>query len=220
MNGQDYGADVDKIDTTYCGNYWESYDKQFTDMKPIIEPTQWPGGDPRFILEPVVWKNRQADSAELWLAQEDIWVKRSVLNIIRDANDIVRVFKPEPLPATEKETPGVVHKIFTNPYWRVDLRLEQGKLLTGTIKNITKRRQSLNVKLKVLVRPDLKLPGQIIPLEGNPISPSDPPLAFKPVTITSIVPQGIFGLEQVLDRRTVPIKEIGDLCLTTPGTAS
>src|SRR5205085_7495160 len=72
-------------------------------------------------------KERPPPREEIWLAQEDFWVKRELLNTIKDALDAVRKMswkEVKDLPA------GVVSRYrFRNESagWELDLLIEQGE---------------------------------------------------------------------------------------------
>lgn len=68
----------------------------------------------RALLNPPVWGSMFILDSEAWIAQEDIAIKRSVLEAIKAANDVVSVMEPEwrkvPVPETPKPAtqPGEV----------------------------------------------------------------------------------------------------------------
>src|SRR5262249_15985281 len=103
-----YGVDIDKVDLTLCEMYTQDSInlKQFEDMKSVDEPTNYQDGW-QYILNPKDWKKNLGPprSEDLWIAQEDIWVKRSLLRIVQDANDVVRIFKEKSVPVAERKSP-------------------------------------------------------------------------------------------------------------------
>jgi hypothetical protein len=91
----------------------EHYDKQFKDVWDVVQPVtskgegvvQCKGGswqailalDKNFAIKPV-------SKDDVWLTQEELWVKREMLRIIRDANDLVARFKEvTPESSTDKD---------------------------------------------------------------------------------------------------------------------
>src|SRR5262249_30788170 len=91
------------------------------------------------------WGKIPPSSEECWLAQEDLWVKREVLDIVRGAlNHAARFERSEIDLKKEPPGPGITaHHRFVNNTWQVDLLIEQQpgqrhKFISGrsTIKNI------------------------------------------------------------------------------------
>jgi hypothetical protein len=114
---QKYKYMGDPIDQFDDQQYIESYDSQLAEVFYMVQPVldngegvvQFPGGgwanwDNVFHLKRS-FTHPPLTAADIWLAQEDVWVKRELARIIRDANDAVAFFRevtPEPAPAKEK----------------------------------------------------------------------------------------------------------------------
>jgi hypothetical protein len=195
-----------------------------TDFWNLIQPSGWSGG-----VVPT--------SEEMWLAQEDIWVRREMLRVIKQANELVGIFKEvkaengkdaqptpkdEAAPAAGGET-VVSHKRIRNPYWEIELicaQKQQGsapRMLRGTITNIGKRQQPLGITFQVRVqgRSDGRWAPVHIDHEPLAVGKSAP---IKELNLEPYSPdrECIHGVEQVFNWRTVPIKRIDLLALSYP----
>jgi hypothetical protein len=91
----------------------EDYSEQLGDIPRIIQPVndyngdgsvQFKGGSLEGLFQlQRKFDNRPVTTEDIWLAQEDFWVKRELALIIREANDAVARFKEvTPQPAQEK----------------------------------------------------------------------------------------------------------------------
>jgi hypothetical protein len=163
---------------------------------------------------------------EIWLAQEDFWVKRELLKIVRAALDEYAIFKPveikdEPMP----EGNYLSRHRFRNPSWEITLLIEKAKekgaMVTAisphsTIKNVsaTKRTQLVaNGRTGKGLKFELSQKGPGVPLviEGEPV-PYGASVEFKKATfVDSIDFANPFILKQDLEWATSPIRRIDDL---------
>ncbi len=164
---------------------------------------------------------------EIWLAQEDLWVKRELLKIVHAALDEYATFKPveiskdEPMPEGNYQSR---HR-FRNPSWEITLLIEKvkekGAMVSSisphsTIKNIAASRRTQLVAngrtgkgLKFLLTQN----GAEVPMviEGEPV-PYGGSVEFKKATsVDSIDFTNPFGVKQVLEWATSPIRRIDDL---------
>src|SRR5262249_11463265 len=103
------------------------------------------------------------------------------------------------------EQKNEVRKRFINPYWEFDLTLArgaQGQIIRGTIKNISRRRQSMDrIVFRLQLRPEkdaLKVP---LTVEGEPLAVGqsmalgrEGPSKTKEVRIDSAGANGIYGI--------------------------
>ncbi len=128
------------------------------------------------------WDDEKKDYyKEAWIAQEDLWIQRELYRLVKMANDYVAVFKGKGGKEQDKD-----YK-FENPYWRMELRVSNGRLI-GNVENLLPRRQRLDVTFWIRVKKDDKdedslqkqfLEGAIdkedyyvpIKVAGNPLDP-------------------------------------------------
>jgi hypothetical protein len=193
---------MDPIDNVTCSTFEQRYADYVTSVfDPMGE--HFPG-DPgwRDLVKTVPkWTTRPPDSEDLWLAMEDIWVQRELLDVIIEANKAASDFhKVEP--SAEVKLPANTER-FENPYWRLDLSLVQGHLI-GDITNITKRRQMLNVTFLV----DLHKTGRPYELSLNHRTKAAGESYHFDKNVQGFNPAGIYGVKQKLDKRSVPVRRI------------
>lgn len=251
------------------------YQTQIFDVVNIVQPindrgqgvVQFKGGyDAVLALEQ---KLPEAPTSEtIWLLQEDLWVKRELLRVIREANDSFARFqevkpaapaepvakaspakekpaeaadaaagdsdkeekkKEAPPPPTKPKAPpsDPNHKIFRNPDWELDLKLTstigQGGnrqyTIGGTIKNISNRKQALGIVFKVLLedRED-STAFELLPVD-RPALAAGESAPLKEVKVRQqVTVAGLFGVEQVLNWRTAPVKRIDQVVLDYPSS--
>jgi hypothetical protein len=171
---------------------------------------------------------------DIWLAQEDIWVKRELLRIIREANDSVAIFKEVKAEAkggdakdkkgTEVAPPAAVedpnHKIFRNAYWELDLRLtpttSNDKVpfkLSGKITNISDRKLACGNVYNVYLGDSFDSGFARLAIDHEPLAAGesyDFGTVDGPPTVQF---RGLYGVEQVWTWRTAPVKRIDDVRL-------
>jgi hypothetical protein len=100
FKGKYFGDELDKFDRE---KFRQQYAGQLKGLKELVQLVDWKGDGvvqitggseiwgeflglrPSFKLPP--------SSNDIWLAQEDLWVKRELLRVVRDANDSVARFK-------------------------------------------------------------------------------------------------------------------------------
>jgi hypothetical protein len=164
---------------------------------------------------------------EIWLAQEDFWVKRELLKIVQAALDEYATFKPVEIPKDEPMPEGnyLSRHRFRNPNWEITLLIEKAKekgaMVTAisphsTIKNIAASKRTQLVAnsrtgkgLRFLL--SQKGPGVPLVVEGEPI-PYGGSVEFKRATFVDTIDfANPFTLKQVLEWATSPIRRIDDL---------
>jgi hypothetical protein len=255
----------DPIEPYDRDRYRKEYEKQLKDVFAVVHPLspkgdgvmQFAGG-----IGPEAWNNvlnlvrefKEPSSAEIWLAQEDLWVKRELLRIVREANDAIAKFKevaPETAtadkdkkdpksaaPAPDKTGAAVApagktkqeakpapadkakavlvnetapRKRFRNPFWEVELQLDyknQEYTLSGTIKNISRHRQPVDLALEVALAKGEEPPVALVqvarePLDVNQEAPIAPIALKKSLTV-----EGLMGVKQILTWKTAPVKRL------------
>ncbi len=114
-----------------------------------IAPVEMRGGF-QAIMAPVSWIPNEAPTREeIWLAQEDFWVKKDLLDVVRAVVDgearmePVKIDPKEPLPEGLDPKKVLSRHRYRNHIWEIDLIIERGadrrdKVISGhsTIKNI------------------------------------------------------------------------------------
>ena len=119
-----------------------------------IAPTQFAGGERDRILRHVAfpptgpngWGTGRPSSDQLWLAMEDIWVQRAMLDAVRAVNDQIGAFAKIPL-LDEKNQPlpeAPLERAFQSRNWRLTLKAaprdsDKRMVLSGTLTNMTDR---------------------------------------------------------------------------------
>jgi hypothetical protein len=133
-------------------------------LRDALWPVQAKGGDWNLLIRRATFDPHNIPTnEEMWLAQEDLWVQRELLGIVKDALESARWFenvanfKRVEIPKAEQEQPAapatggtpsgaeeakkpvVQRQRFRNPQWQLDLVTEQGeKGLTATTQTTLK----------------------------------------------------------------------------------
>jgi hypothetical protein len=210
-------------------------------MVMAVAPTEFRGGWER-VLRHVTrngWGPGAPSSEQIWLLMEDLWVQRALLDAVRSVNaqfsEFKRVeFKPDG--KTVVDDPR--RRRFESRIWAVELEVQQkdGKpALAGRLINLTNRLQLMGMDntmtLRVWltkgkgVRPfEFRIGGEFLPgvgaLKPDGKTPANvieiPPLDDNLIP-ASIAPNEnaieIDRVEQVLDKRTVPVRRIEGMAL-------
>ena len=162
------------------------------------------------------WKSAPPSPEDMWLAQEDLWVQRGMLQIVRDANDMVATFKKK---ATDLKPEGGAkdRQVFTNPDWMLDLtltRVENKPTLKCRLTNIGNRRESLGVYFLVGFKRTAQDEGtqhDLLVPEGEPLPPGKSMSFDRPLRLQVGDPSVVVSVKQLFDWRTVPVKRIDRL---------
>ena len=210
-------CDIYKLDKVYL--------TQIREMVNLVNPVQ-DGGKQGAVQYKDGWENvirwvkdnkwaaDKPSSEDVWLAQEDVWVQRGLLQAVRDANDSVGVFRPEA--AGARPAAGELdRKTFTNPDWKLELALVKdpdrpgGYLVRGDLTNLSPRLQVLGMAFRVYLTGGNE--PEELRAEGEPLAPgrSSPVQA----AVKAFRPTGLAGVEQVFDWRTAPVKRIDHIAL-------
>ena len=207
----DYKADVFRRETVYK----EVYEQ----MAASIAPTKFAGSWQAVLGEHFVanWGDKKPDSRQLWLAMENIWVQRALLAPIKQVNDTAAIFKLVDVAAPP------LSRAFENRIWRLSLDVVDqgaGKLIKAKLKNLTNQMQLLGsgstLTLKIWLDADMnnlpvdfKIEGEYVPGDAeiivNPLPGHTIPAG---VTVTELA-----KVEQVLDERTVPVREVSKMSI-------
>ncbi|MDB5312963.1 MAG: hypothetical protein JWO38_7165 [Gemmataceae bacterium] len=172
------------------------------------------------------WGQGRPTSEQLWLALEDIWVQRAMLNAIRSVNDQIGTFARVPRHVDGKVAEDTnLERSFQSRIWHVALKVAPRQtdgryVITGTLANMTDQLQLLGtgggMTLNVWLSPDPNAPPVQFRIYGEslaghtgvPITQTD-----DHVLPAGIVPTEIARVEQAFDARTVPIRRIDRVAL-------
>jgi hypothetical protein len=220
----DYGEELSTPDLRdkYVNDLKWSYRKQLDDLVTVVQPVdskgegvvQFQGGDWKNVVHYVPkWIGRESQSVpssqEIWLAQEDYWVQRELLQVVRDTNDGVAIY--EKAPEAPKLAAGEIDRqIFVNPRWKLDITLERNQI-RWQITNRTARHQQLG-GLKFRLK--LQQATHELFVDGEPLGPNQTSkVGFDKKFKSFQGLRGIDAVEQILDWKTAPIKRIDKIAL-------
>jgi hypothetical protein len=242
----------DPISDTDSYVYSQKYSTQFQELFDLVDPVRSrdegavqfrTGNSLKDMVEllGIDHKFTLPTKDDIWLAQEDLWVKRELLRIVRDANDAVATFKEvKPGAAGDKSAAGADaaegkekkevkaaepppasdpnHKIFRNPYWELDLSLirsNKGKSpfqLSGKITNISDHKLACGNIYKVKMDRNPDSAFALLPIDREPLAAGESDTFGFDVPPTVQV-RGLYGVEQVWTWRTAPVKRIDEVRL-------
>jgi len=201
------------------------YMEQFKELeKNPVKPVELSGGIDG-IFQPVSWQpDKPPLIEELWLAQEDFWVHKEMLGIIRAAVDALAQFErfqpkeKQPLPAG-----ALARHQFHNSTWELDILIQQkGRQLVidprSQIKNIHPNKRIMKLANPrtnkglafQLIQGSSKFPFRI---EGEPLAAGQSAPFQKEIAPETIRLNQPFEVEQVFDWDSCPIKRIDALQL-------
>jgi hypothetical protein len=208
----------------YCADLYkrqfEDLDKQIKDLEPVDVV---PG-----VITPVEWTQTPIKKEEFWYAQEDIWVRKEMLRIVKRVLDNVGHFQevPEadrgPMPKDFAEHGIKTWYRYRNMNWELDLAIEPSPTNKSvmqvspisTIRNIHPGKRTLSLanpktnkgqKFKFVQR---NVPYEFT-IEGEPQPYQAPPVKIGKV----LAPPGLdltrdFDVYQVFDWSSSPVRRI------------
>src|SRR5207302_1365632 len=94
------------------------YLQLYPELADRIKPTKFAGGWQSVLRYVANWGEATPKSEQLWLAMEDLWVQRAVLEPIKVVNDEIKAFQPVDEPGS---TP--LKKKFRNRVWELTLEV-------------------------------------------------------------------------------------------------
>ncbi|MCU0704688.1 MAG: hypothetical protein MUF18_11990 [Fimbriiglobus sp.] len=132
----------------------EAFDRGYTEASNAIAPTRYANNaNYRNILRTVTeWGTIQVEPEPFWLALEDFWVQRGLLDPIKKVNDAAALFE-NVTPKTVKD--GELKWTFRNRTWELNLEVKQqgnAQVLTGTLRNRTSHLQPLGLNKAMVVQ--------------------------------------------------------------------
>jgi hypothetical protein len=213
----DFG-DEDK--DLFTANYFEQYPplRNFfkgADGKQVVAIRGgWPEGDsaqqetdnmPAFIRREKEWpKDPRPTKDKIWYAQEDLWIQRELLRVIQQANRYASVFHGQG--GTEENQTFV----FTNPVWKIEVK-RQGNHFTGTLTNISRQVQKLNVPFVLQLTNERRPFVKKVQVDGEPRRPKEQAKIDWQIEGPQV--EGLFSVEQALTFETAPVKQLEDMLL-------
>ena len=212
---------VDTEDTIQVFKRKDVYEAAYDLAAKSIRPTTFAGGNWRSVLRYVSdWTNRDPNPMQVWLALEDLWVQRALLAPVKEVNDAAARFEPQ------GKDPTALKQTFASRVWELDLDVSDRKIVKMKLRNKTERLQLLGVgntmRLKLWLnkaesaRPiEVRIEGEFVK-SGPPAASTlevKPVPALHGVTVPADEVQGIYRVEQILDERTVPIRQVANLAL-------
>lgn len=167
-----------------------------------------PAGSPYFNFVAGPWRETslKEGSREAWTAQEDIWIQRELYRLVRLANDYVADLEGKGGPGKGKTF------TFQNPYWQITATLTPSNQLEVELTNRLSYRQRTEVEF--LVKVGQKTAPVSVKFEKQPPLNSgqkSKKMSF-PVPSTAL-PDGIYGVSQVLNWETAAVKRIDRICI-------
>jgi hypothetical protein len=198
--------------------FTRNYIEQYEELAQSIRPTRFAGGWRSVLRYVANWGEVTPRSEQIWLALEDLWVQRAMLDPINVVNQETATFTPVPDP---QSTP--LKRKFRSRIWDLTLEVaDQGqyKILKGKLRNRTSQLQLLGVgnvmRLHVWFDNNRNVDPMWFDVQGEFV-PGDTeidipqlPYHFLP---PGFLPTEISHVKQVLDERTVPIRRVDRLVL-------
>ena len=191
-----------------------TYEAVYDRMADGVRPTQFAGNSWRGVLRSVSdWGDKTPTQSQVWLALEDMWVQRGLLEPIAAVNASAAVF------AAADDGKDPLKRKFRSRVWDLDLEVaregkEAGKLIRAKLTNRTDRMQLLGNGKTMDLRVWLTEGGNPIRfrIEGAFLKANEV-LDVKPNENLHGIPTGtevkkLARVEHVLDGRTVPIRRI------------
>ena len=187
-------------------NYEASYDR----LAETVKPTQFAGNNWRTVLRYVSeWGDKTPSQPQVWLALEDLWVQKGLMEPIATVNASAAVF------TAVDDGKDPLKRKFRSRVWDLDLEVpKEGKLVRAKLTNRTDRMQLLGNGKTMDLRVWLSDNGVPIRfrVEGAFLKANEV-MEVKANENLHGIPTGtevkkLARVEHVLDGRTVPIRRI------------
>jgi hypothetical protein len=194
----------------------DAYRSEYADLARAAAPIQFRDSWEKALLPVEAWKGLPS-SEDVWLALEDLWLQREVLDCLRRVNAEAGRFE---LVDKDGKADGV-QRSFRGRVWRLDLTLarKEGKQrIEAKLTNLSPRVQPLGadyrLRFKVWTSDDLRAEPFVFEAARLPVA------AGATVTVASapdhelpanLRATGFYRVEQLLDLGTVPIKCVAHL---------
>lgn len=206
------------------------YEAAYDRVADEIKPTTFPGGTWKSVLRYVSnWTQKYPTSDQVWLALEDLWVQRGLLLPVKAVNAAAAKFElvTEKGPDGKPVDPPPLKRTFESRIWRLELTVPTegqyaNKAMLAKLTNKTNRIQLLgtNTKMKLNVWLSEGAPNYSMRyvIEKDFAKAHETIEVKTPVPILHTIPPGtevqaITRVEQVLDERTVPVRQVMNVVL-------
>lgn len=215
------GKNKDDLDVLDVFKTPAVYEAAYDRAAKAIRPTTFATGSWKGVLRYVSdWTNRRPTSQQIWLALEDLWIQRGLLAPVKQVNDAAAQF------ALLGNGSDPLKRKFASRVWELDLDASDRKIVRMKLRNKTDRLQLLGVgntmRLKLWLskaptaRPiEVRIEGEFVKAAPSPESTLEirPVRNLHRIDLPPDEVQEIVRVEQILDERTVPIRQIGNIAL-------
>lgn len=196
----------------------DAFEKGYTRAAEAIAPTRFAGGSYLSALRTVTnWGTKQVDPEPFWLALEDFWVQRGLLDPIAKVNADAATFA-DVTPKDAKEAD--LKRNFRTRMWELDLEVAQKgnkQVLQGQLRNRTARLQPLGVNKAMRVKVWLsdrrgadEAPDVLFEIRGESV-PGKGFINCTPQEINTVTVTKITRVVQVFDEATVPVRLVNSV---------
>lgn len=193
------------------------YAKEYENLAKAVAPMQFNNGWQGVLRHVAAWR-LTPESEEVWLALEDLWIQRELVNTVAKINTDAAKLAPAP-----NSQPGRTRS-FSNRTWKVDLEIAEvpgGQYqLKGKIKNLTDRLQPYGANgglvLKVWLSDDMNAKPFEFLIQGSSLEGGKEEVVRelpKEHKIYEGRVVGLFRVEQAFDARTLPVKRFDKVAL-------
>lgn len=205
----------------YMSQFNGKVQEQFTELiKPAVLARSWDE-----LLRPYKFE-KLPTSEECWLAQEEFWVRRELIHMVKEAMDAVGKFKEVPaakLPEAKKNkalpAKAFQRTYYKNPNWEIELILakdDKGQLQVSgdsTITNISAGRRRLTLSVVQIQLRQLDASGKekgriAFPILEESGAWNEVRKFGKPVPLSGFNEKEKIEVEQLFSWATSPIKRV------------
>jgi hypothetical protein len=200
------------------------YEAAYDRVAEEIKPTTFPGGSWRRVLRYVSnWTEKYPTSDQIWLALEDLWVQRGLLLPVKEVNAAASKFELVKAPAGpdgKQADPPPLKRTFRNRVWELELEVpttgpHANKAMLAKLKNRTNRIQMLGTGNQMKLNVQLSEGAQPVRyvIQKDFAKANEEIKVETPLPVLHMIPPGtevqaITRVEQVLDERTVPVRQV------------
>jgi hypothetical protein len=201
----------------------EVYEAAYDRAGEAIKPTTFPGGTWRRVLRYVSnWGEIYPTSDRVWLALEDLWVQKALLVPVNDVNAEASKFVlvQQAGPDGKPVEPPPLERTFRSRIWELKLKVpttgpNANKVILAELKNLTNRLQVLGNNNEMRLNVWLSEGAQPIRyrIQKDFVKANEEIKVDTPVPLLHSIPGGtevqkIVKVEQVLDERTAPVRQV------------
>lgn len=197
----------------------EVYEAAYDRIANSIKPTVFPNEDWRGVFRHVNnWGVRKPTSDQIWLALEDYWLQRAIVQPVNVINNGAAKFERVP---NEDGQDNPFKRTFQSRVWKIELEIPTSgpdamRVMRAKITNTTDRLQLMGINNRMRLKVWLSTLPTAQPidfrLEGEFVKAGDTkeiPLVRRYHELPrGIEVEEIARVEQVLDVRTVPVRQV------------